>query len=143
MGGLCYEFGLLAYYLLRHFGFEVSFVEVSLFPPGGKYNPESHPPHAFNLITLKDKQYLIDPGFSFKAMRYPIEVDFSKDFQEIILGDYDVYRVKANDDHYLLSSNHLTDSIDIFTDLYAFERPLKPVGLETILPAYDRLYNTP
>ena len=97
-GGLCYEFDLITYYLLVHFGFTVDFIEVDSNTLGDKWNPDRVSSHSIVLVTLDGKTYLLDPGCGFRGFRYPLEVDLSKEINDISLSAEERYKVVAYED---------------------------------------------
>ena len=97
-GGLCYEFDLLAYYVLVHIGFKVEFIEVDSNTIGEKWNPNRVTSHSVVLVTLDGKSYLLDPGCGFRGFRYPLEVDFSKEVNEVSLSSEENYKIVAYED---------------------------------------------
>lgn len=38
-----------------------------------EYNPDQVSAHAFLHITIEDDQYIIDPGFGTRSLRYPLK----------------------------------------------------------------------
>ena len=97
-GALCYEFSLLAYYILTHIGFEVNFIETDSNTIGERWNPNKLSSHSMVHVTYIDKSYLIDPGCGFRGFRYPLEVDFSRDVNEIALSSEEKYKITAYED---------------------------------------------
>ncbi|TNV77080.1 hypothetical protein FGO68_gene15537 [Halteria grandinella] len=84
-GGMCYEHDLLIYYLLKHVGFDVSFIEVDHSSLQRLWNPKVVSSHSFVFVELNGASYLLDPGLGFRGYRYPIEFDPSKDLNEVYL----------------------------------------------------------
>ena len=141
-GGLCYEFDLLAYYVLVHIGFKVEFIEVDSNTIGEKWNPNRVTSHSVVLVTLDGKSYLLDPGCGFRGFRYPLEVDFSKEVNEVSLSSEENYKIVAYEDQYKISTSFLNDN-NTWIEFYAWQRPIQTQSLDEIEAHYERLFSAP
>jgi arylamine N-acetyltransferase len=79
LGGLCYELGIIVYYTLKYFGFDVHFIEVTtqfdVKQPYWKYQLRDH-----NLLLVKNCEgidYFVEVMVSFRSIKQPIPVDLS------------------------------------------------------------------
>lgn len=107
--GMCYEHDLLIYYILKHVGFEVSFIEVDSKTLQRLWNPMVVSSHSFVFVELNGASYFLDPGLGFRGFRYPILFDPSKELNEVYISKNEGYRIEAGDDYYAISSNYPTE----------------------------------
>jgi N-hydroxyarylamine O-acetyltransferase len=73
-GGLCYENCELAYYALEALGFDVHRMPVycTYFEPYYVGSAKKST-HNILVVNIDGKQYLVDIGFGYNSLRYPIE----------------------------------------------------------------------
>ncbi|TNV76770.1 hypothetical protein FGO68_gene17759 [Halteria grandinella] len=140
LGALCYEHDLLIYYLLKHLGFDVSFVEVQITFERKKWDTVAPSTHAFVYVQLNGLSYVLDPGAGNLAYRYPIEFDPSKDLNEIYLSKEEGYRIESDEDQYYLSTTFPSDNNGEFSVFYIFQRPIIKRDVADIEAAYKRLF---
>ncbi|WP_440054842.1 arylamine N-acetyltransferase family protein [Pseudoalteromonas sp. T1lg65] len=73
-GGYCFEHNKIAYLALQQLGFNVRPVLARVTLNGTMTNPRTH---RMTLLTLEDRQYLVDVGFGVKSPRIPLDIDLS------------------------------------------------------------------
>ncbi|TNV76580.1 hypothetical protein FGO68_gene15476 [Halteria grandinella] len=139
LGGMCYEHDLLIYYILKHVGFEVSFVEVDDITMQKRWINDVVSAHAFVYVELNGKCYIVDPGYGLCGYRYPIEFDPNKELNEVSLSKEEKYIIEAGDDFYSMTSNYPSGDFSLF---YTFQRPLIKRDVSYIEMAYARLFTT-
>jgi arylamine N-acetyltransferase len=58
--------------------------------------------HNILIVKIEDKQYIVDVGFGYNSLRYPIEF-IPETNSEIVVNDYEKYQIAFKGDHYILN----------------------------------------
>ena len=69
-----------------------------------------------------------------------MEVDFSKEVQNLSISEDEHFMIKAAEDHYVFSSNFLSET---WLEWHCFARPIKFSSIKQINKAHTRLYTSP
>jgi len=76
-GGLCYEQALFLYGLLRLHGFSCQLYLTQVLVDRD-FTVDKPLDHAVILVSVEGRSYLVDNGFGFRSLEYPIPIDFTK-----------------------------------------------------------------
>jgi len=136
-GGMCFETSELMFHALTHMGFKVIRV------PGWtlnnlEHNPLMPPIHNVLIAKIDGRQFLIDIGFGYNGMRYPMEFNFEKT-QELALTPYEKYQLICNEDHYIVCMWIKEE----WFKLYRFDRPIKVIDNLVTAENYKSLFESP
>ena len=136
-GGMCFETSELMYHALTHLRFNVT--RVPAFALNNlDYNPLMPPAHNILIAKVDERRFLIDVGYGYNSMRYPMEFAFDKT-EEIALTPYEKYQLVCNEDHYVLS---MWIKEKWFT-LYRFYNPIKTIDDIMTVENYKSLFDSP
>ncbi len=136
-GGMCFETSELMYHALNHLGFNV--IRVPGYTLNNmEHNPLMPPIHNVLIAKLDGRQFLIDIGFGYSGMRYPMEFTFEKD-EEVALTPYEKYKLVCNEDHYILCMWIKEE----WFKLYRFDRPIKVIDDIITAENYKALFESP
>lgn len=124
-GGVCYELNGLFYHLLKKIGFKAYLMAGTVYVRNGVWALENG--HMFIIVSLKDKEYLVDVGFGGNCPRLPVPISG----EETIDSD-GIYRVKSDEASSLFYLQKRTDSD--WKTLYRFETPSNKWDLDNIYP---------
>ncbi|KAM3147808.1 hypothetical protein pb186bvf_000136 [Paramecium bursaria] len=99
-GGICFELQELVYWVLIKLGYDVQriFSEVIEFKTPDVY----HPFHELLVVKIQDDYFIIDIGFGFNGLRYPMKVNFQQP-GEITLLYGEEYQLEVKDDKYIVN----------------------------------------
>jgi len=136
-GGMCFESSELMFHALTHLGFNVIRV------PGFTLNnleldPLMPPIHNVLVAKIDGRQFLIDIGFGYNGMRYPMEFTFEKT-EELALTAYEKYQLVCNEDHYIMCMWIKGE----WFKLYQFDRPVKVIDNSITAENYRLLFESP
>ncbi len=137
IGGMCFESNELMYYALEHLGFNVS--RVPAFTLNNvEYNPLTPSAHNVLIAEVDKRRFLIDIGFGYNAIRYPMEFAFDKT-EEIEVSPYEKYKLMHSEDHYVLCM-WIKDE---WFQFYRFENPIKKIDDVITIENYHTLLESP
>ena len=74
---MCYESCELMYNTLTHIGFNVIRIPTVVLK-GTTYHPDIPNTHNILIVEVDNKKFLIDIGFGYNSLRYPLECTLQK-----------------------------------------------------------------
>jgi arylamine N-acetyltransferase len=77
LGGNCYEISEFLYHALEFFGFETYRVPAWV-NNGAPHDPSKPSAHNITIVRLNGDLYLLDSGFNYNSLRFPIKLGFDK-----------------------------------------------------------------
>lgn len=130
LGGMCLETSELLYAALTSIGFRVERIPVVTLnnKPWRKLTPSTH-----NILIayVAEKKYLIDVGFGYNSIRFPLEFCFIET-ETTTISEPEKYQLCCEDDHYQL--NMWKD--DMWFSCYCFTKPLCGINHMQLLQNY-------
>ncbi len=143
IGGMCYELSEIMYHILNDIGFEVK--RIGVYPLNDKPYDSSIPTtHNILLIEINNNLFLVDVGYGYNTIRYPIKLDCSKigsdSFNEIIFKNTnESYKIDYKKEYITLSQWENNK----WFSLYRINIPLKFLNQEEAFKANIDLMNIP
>ncbi len=137
VGGMCFETNELMYYALEHLGFNVSRVAAYALN-GGEHNPATPSSHIFCHVEIDERRFLVDIGYGYNAIRYPLEFTFNKT-EEVEITPYEKYKLVPFEDHYVL----YVWIKDEWYSFYRFENPIKVIDESIATGNYNTVIESP
>ncbi len=134
-GGMCYENSELLYHALLSLGFSIK--RVSAFVLNNKPFDEATPStHNISMVNCEKKFFLIDVGFGYNSLRYPLELDFNKTQESSIF---------INENYQVINTHHFIQ-LNVFQNddwfsLYQFKKPLEFIDFNDTIKNYHALLN--
>ncbi|WP_338471413.1 arylamine N-acetyltransferase [Niallia sp. XMNu-256] len=124
-GGVCYELNGAFYHLLKEIGFNAYLMAGTVYAGNGQWALENG--HMFIIVTLENKEYLVDVGFGGNCPRLPVPLSG----EEAIDRDGD-YRVKKDKTQPLFYLQKRTGAD--WKTIYRFDTPSNQWNLDKIRP---------
>ncbi len=124
-GGVCYELNGIFYFLLKELGFDPYLMAGTVYVRDGIWALENA--HLFIIVTLDNKEYLVDVGMGGNSPRLPVPLSGD----EVIDSD-GIYRINKDENTVFYYLQKKTD--DEWETLYRFEQPSHQWNLENIHP---------
>ena len=136
-GGMCYEHSELLYHALLSLGFDVR--RVPAFILNNKPFDASMPSaHNISIVLLEKKFFLIDVGFGYNSLRYPLALDLDKT-QEISLFKNEQYQLVHADRYVQLN---VLQNNNWFS-LYRMKKPFEFIDFHNTESNYHTLLQFP
>lgn len=123
-GGICYETSELLFYNLESLGFKIKRVPAFLLN-NKPFNPDIPSIHNVLIITINKKHFLVDVGYGYNSLRYPLEFTF-EERQEINILQNENYQLIRSGEYYHLYMNIKNN----WYSLYCFPTSLKSIDLK-------------
>ncbi|BES97027.1 Hypothetical protein NTJ_09839 [Nesidiocoris tenuis] len=136
-GGMCYETSELMFYVLFKLGFDVRRVAVSVLNDTN-YDPTEPLVHNILIVHLDGKMYLVDIGFGYNSIRWPVEFDFEKTEEKFVIPG-EKYQLICEEDYYQLN----LFIKDRYASLYRFPRPITYIDHKQSMAYYHDLVTLP
>ncbi|MFS0873164.1 arylamine N-acetyltransferase family protein [Paenibacillus xylanilyticus] len=122
-GGICYELNGLFFFLLEELGFKPSIMTGTVYVGNGIWAPENA--HMFLVVTLENKEYLVDVGFAGICPRLPIPLNGDE-----VVDINGIYRVMKDDTQSMFFLQKKTD--EEWETQYRFEKSLNNWSLDKL-----------
>lgn len=124
-GGVCYELNGLFYHLLKELGFNPHLMVGTVYAGNGNWALKNG--HMFIIVSLEDKEYVVDVGFGGNCPRLPVPIS-----GENVIDSDGIYRVMNDKDQSLFYLQKKT--ADKWDTLYRFETPSNKWNLDNVHP---------
>jgi len=119
------------YQALHTIGFDVKRI-----PTFTVYNqPETPATHTLLIVKVKEKSFLVDVGFGYNAIRYPLEFSFKKT-EERLLAPNERYRLTCTPDVFQFSM-YIKQS---WVSFYHFQNPIKGITYDQFLKNNQKMF---
>ena len=120
-GGMCYETSELLFYALETLGFQVK--RIPVFPLNNQpFNPDMPSTHNILIVSIEEKHFLVDVGYGYNSLRYPLELRFEP-LQEMNMLANEYYQLIRTNEYYQLNLNIKNH----WFSLYRFSISLQPI----------------
>ena len=129
-GAMCYETAELLYQMLASIGFNIQ--RVPAFPLQNQpHNPEMPSTHIVLVADINQRLFLIDAGFGYNSLRYPIEFKPNVTSESsIFIGEK--YQIIDSGNYYQLNSWQDSN----WYSLYRFNKPLEFLDYNRTIESY-------
>ncbi|MCW8469771.1 arylamine N-acetyltransferase [Fluoribacter gormanii] len=128
-GGYCYEMNGLFYIVLKTLGFEANLYLAEVVYDTDTYR-QREPRHAFIIVNIDDKRYLVDVGYGRNGLIRPLSIDHH-DQQSVYHHDYRILYTPEFGYQYQYKIGN------VFKTEYRFDYPADGLTLDQLKPANE------
>lgn len=132
-GGMCYETSELLYHALSALKFNVR--RTPAFILNNKpFNKDAASNHNVSIAIVENKFFLIDVGFGYNSLRYPLELNLNETYETSLFQNERYQLINAHD---YLQLNIFQDNA--WFSLYRINKPLEFIDFQNTLKNYHHL----
>jgi len=136
-GGGCYEVSEVMFNALSHLGYDVYRIPTHILD-NSPFDPEIPATHNILLVFLNDKSYIVDVGYAYNSLRYPMECSFKKT-EIVTMLPLEIYKLEKHDGYYQMNMSIK----DKWGTCYRFDDPIPSVGYNTTMKMFRDMYTLP